>query len=293
MAVVADAPIPSRSNRDLYYSIRAKGHVARYISISRLSIKLDGSDVSVVVGDNKVAIDGAFLRSIGFLIDVEQFFHRVSVLRTLEDSGVILINTVDGLLRTRNKIETLALLAKNKIPVPSTVSTESLLTAYTAAKNMGQVVIKPVQGSRGFGSVMITDPDIAFQIAKSLLVVKKPIYVQKYVKKPNRDIRVMVIDGEVFGCMLRIATDGQWKTNIAQGAYGKPCDKIDEELKELSIKSTEVLGLTYAGVDVGEGPDGYVIFEVNGSPDWQELASVTMNNPAPRLVEVMEKMIRK
>jgi len=291
--VVADAPIPSRSNRDLYYSIRAKGHVPRYIQISRLSIKLDNGDVSVISGEGKVNIDGVFLRSLGFLIDVEQFFHRVSVLRILEESGSRVVNSVDGLLKTRNKIETLAILARNKIPVPSTVSTESLLVAYNAAKSMGQVVIKPVQGSRGFGSVMVKDPDVAFQVARSLLVVKKPIYVQRYIEKPNRDIRVMVINGEVFGCMYRIVSDGRWKTNIAQGAYGKPCGNVDEELRELSIKATEALGLTYAGVDIGEGPEGYVVFEVNGSPDWQELASVTMNNPAPRLVEVMESLIKR
>lgn len=291
--MVADAPIPSRSNRDLYYSIRARGHIARYIPISRLSIKLDNGDVSVITNEGKISIDGVFLRSLGFLIDVEQFFHRISVLRALEESGTKFINTVDGLLRTRNKIETLAILAKNKLPIPLTISTESLLMAYNAVKSMGKAVIKPVQGSRGFGSVMISDPDVAFQVAKSLLVVRKPLYIQRYINKPNRDIRVMVINNEVFGCMYRIATDGQWKTNIAQGAHGKPCSKVDEELKELAIRATEALGLIYAGVDIGEGPDGYVIFEVNGSPDWQELASVTMSNPAPRLVDVMINMISK
>lgn len=292
--MIADSPIPSRSNRDLYYSVRARGHVARYIPIQRLSLRLSQFDVGVFVENNsRLSIDGAFLRSLGFLIDVEQFFHRVSLMRALESMGVVLINSVDGLLRTRNKVETLAILARNKIPVPLTISTESLLAAYNAAKAMGRVVIKPVQGSRGFGSVMVNDPDVAFQVAKSLLTVKKPIYVQEYVNKPNRDIRVVVIDGEVFGCMYRVASNGQWKTNVAQGARGVPCKSMDEDLRELAIKATEALGLVYAGVDVGEGPNGYVVFEVNGSPDWQELAAVTMSNPAPRLVEIMEKMIKR
>ncbi len=51
----------------------------------------------------------------------------------------------------------------------------------------------------------VSDADIAFQIMRTLLTFKKPIYLQKYVEKPNRDIRVMVIDGEVFGCMIRVA----------------------------------------------------------------------------------------
>ncbi len=290
---MADSPIPSRSNRDVYYSIRARGHIPRYLPFSRLSLLMRDGAVSVVLGDSELKIDGAFLRSLGYLIDVEQFFHRTTIVKALEESGVVMVNSLESLLRTRNKAETLALLARHKVPIPETVSTESLLTAYNAAKRMGKVVIKPIQGSRGFGSVMVSDPDIAFQVAKSLLIVKRPIYVQRYVEKPNRDIRVLVIDGEVFGCMYRIAADGQWKTNIAQGAKGKPCDRVDRELSEIAIRASEALGLVYAGVDIGESDGGYVVFEVNGSPDWQELAAVTMKNPAPRLVEVMEKLLKR
>jgi ribosomal protein S6--L-glutamate ligase len=154
-------------------------------------------------------------------------------------------------------------------------------------KEMGDVVIKPVQGSRGYGTVRVQDPDVAFQVMKTLATYRKPIYMQRYVEKPNRDMRIMVIDNSIFGCMYRVAPSGYWKTNIAQGAVGKPCMKLNSEVSEIAIRSVEALGLIYGGVDIGEGRDGYVIFEVNGSPDWQELTEVTGRNPAGALIRAM------
>ncbi len=61
---------------------------------------------------------------------------------------------------------------------------------------------------------------------------------------------------------------------------------------ELAVKSVEALDLVYGGVDIGEGRDGYVIFEVNGSPDWAELTAVTGKNPAKALVLSMMRRLK-
>jgi len=291
--VVGDSPIPDLPSRDLVRFSRIRGLTARYIPLSRFAIIVGNDGLAISIRGKPAGIDGVFLRSLGLFIDVEQFFYRTSLLRSMQDLGVEIINTVDGLLRTRNKMETLLVLSKRGIRVPRTLVTEDLLNAYGIMKQWGDAVIKPIQGSRGFGSVRLTDADIAFQVMKTLLTFRRPIYLQEYIEKPSRDIRIMVIDGQVFGCMYRISTNGNWKTNIAQGASGVACDSIDPELAEISIKSVEALGLTYGGVDVGESKAGYVIFEVNGSPDWQELTAVTNKNPADELVRVMMKRLAR
>jgi len=293
IAVIGDSPIPDRPSRDLIIYSRYLGINARYIPISRLSINIDGRSISVTIRDRDFEVQGIFLRSIGLLIDVEQLLRRITVLRVLESRGVVTINSLEGLLRSRNKLETTVVLSSRGLPVPHTVGTEDILHAYSVVREMGDVVIKPVQGSRGYGAVRLSDADVAFQIMKTLITYRKPIYIQKYVDKPNRDMRIMVIDNSVFGCMYRIAPQGQWKTNIAQGAVGKPCPELSREAEELAIKSVDALGLIYGGVDIGEGRDGYVIFEVNGSPDWQELAEVTGKNPAAALVKAMLMRLRR
>ena len=293
IAIIAESDIPDRPCRDLIKYIKDKGHTAKYVPISRISLNISNNSINVVIRGKDFRPDGVFLRSFGFFIDLEQFFRRITTLKFLESLGVPFINPVDGLLKTRNKLETTLILSKHGIPVPHTIATEDLLYAYNMAKEFKDTVIKPIQGSRGYGAVRVTDADVAFQIMKTLIQFKKPLYVQKYVDKPNRDIRIMVIDGEIFGCMYRISPTGYWKTNIAQGAIGKPCDKIDKELEDLALKIVDILGLIYAGIDIGESSEGYIVFEVNGSPDWRELSSVVGRNPAEKLVEVMLRIIKK
>ncbi len=289
VGIVAESPVPDEPSRDLYVELKKRGFQVRYFPISRLSAVISADRIAVETKSGPVDVDGMFVRGLGLLIDVDSLLRRITLLRMLAESTVT-INHVDALIRTRNKFETVYLLAKSGIPVPTTVVTEDIVYAYNATQALGRAVVKPIQGSRGYGSFLVDDPDLAFNIYRYLLTLRKPLYLQEYVEKPNRDIRVVVVGGEPIGCMYRVAERG-WKTNVAQGSRGEPC-RVDEELAEMSVKATEILGLTYSGVDIGEGKEGYVVFEVNGSPDWREFKRTTGVNPAHYLVNVMVSMLR-
>jgi len=290
--VVAESPIPDAPSRDILMALRSRGFEARYLPVSRLSAMITKDFVSIEARGRRLNPVGTFIRGLGLLIEVDQFMRRVTLFRILECEGTVVINPVDSLLRSRNKFETLYLLRKAGVPIPETIVTEDLLYAYDAMTKFGEVVVKPIQGSRGFGSVKMGDPDVAFQVFRTLASLRKPLYVQKYVEKPGRDIRIIVVDEEPIGCMYRYAPEGQWKTNIAQGARGEPC-VLNDELTELSVRSVKALGLIYGGVDIGESKDGYVVFEVNGSPDWRAFKSVTGVNPAEHLVEALVRRIKR
>ncbi|MFB6490260.1 MAG: RimK family alpha-L-glutamate ligase [Thermoproteus sp. AZ2] len=289
VVVVAESQIPDEPTRDIILELKAKGFIYRYIPIQRLSVKMDRDGIAVETRRGPIRPDVVVIRGIGFLLDANTLVKRVSVLRILEAEGAAAINPVDGLMRSRNKLESLYVLRRNGLPIPPTVVTEDLFYAYNAAKNLETVVIKPIQGSRGFGAMLFSDPDLAFQVMRTLLLTHNPLYVQKYIEKPNRDIRVIVVDGRAIGCMYRISN--MWKTNIAQGAKAEPCE-LNGEIEDLAIRATKALGLVYAGVDIGETKDGYVIFEVNASPDWRGFKSSTGINPAAHLVEYIARLRR-
>jgi len=69
----------------------------------------------------------------------------------------------------------------------------------------------------------------------------------------------------------------------------------DAELEEISLKSVEVLGLDYAGIDIIEDMDegGYKIIEVNAAPLWNGFMSATNINPAKYIVEYLIEKIRR
>lgn len=290
IAIIAESPTPDEPSRDIYFEIKKRGLGVRYLPIQRLSIEI--SKDGVVVATRRGPLDASIVlvRGLGYVVDFNTLMRRVSTLRIMERTGVVTINPVTSLLLSRDKLESIYLLKNAGIPVPPTVVTEDLYYGYKTAKEMGKIVIKPIQGSRGFGTMLFEDPEQAFQVMRTLLITKNPLYLQKYVEKPNRDIRVIVIDGRPIGCMYRISTS--WKTNIAQGAVGVACE-LTPELEEIAVKATKTLGLIYSGVDIGESGEGYVVFEVNASPDWRGFKQATGLNPATYLVDYVQQIAKR
>ena len=157
----------------------------------------------------------------------------------------------------------------------------------------GECVVKPVIGSLGFGSFKIDNYDMLYNVSKTLLSLGHPVYLQRFIKKPQRDIRVFVVGDEVVGSMYRVVNDSRlWKTNIAQGGKPQP-GPVDEELLELSIKATKALGLLYSGVDIAEGDDGYYVLEVNAAPLWKGLQNVIKTNIASKIVDFVISLVRR
>ncbi len=243
-------------------------------------------------GLSPIEVDAVVLRDIGFSITIEQFLRRVSTFKHVEMLGIPVVNPVDGLVLARNKHLSLLTLAKHGIPVPRTAVVEDPYTAYRIAQSWGSIVIKPIVGSMGFGALKLDDPDTAFVVAKTLAQLGQPIYIQQYVRKPNRDIRAFVVGSEVVAAYYRVQ-QGSWKTNIAQGARAVPMDRVPREVEELAIRCCEVLKLHYAGVDIAESDEGYVVLEVNASPGWRGLVAATGVNPALHIARYVLDLARR
>jgi ribosomal protein S6--L-glutamate ligase len=292
IAVIHDTYNPDWPSQEILKELEARGIRAEPLRISRISSTIGGRPRFTIGPRSLDDLNGAFIRSLGSILNVEQMVRRMTLLEHMEASGVTLMNPLDAILTARDKYRTLYKLEASGIPVPRTFVCEDLRAAYEHSKRMKRVVVKPLIGSRGYGSVFIDHPEVAFRVLKTLASTRHPLYVQEYVDKPARDIRAFVVDGSVVASMYRYAPKGEWRTNIAQGGEGRPC-KLEGEVEELALKSAEALNLWYAGVDVIEGPKGPVVVEVNGSPDWEELTKVTGVNPAPHLVDCLLRKMKR
>ncbi len=214
---------------------------------------------------------------------LEEAIFRMDVLHRLARLGMIVINHPSAIEKCIDKFYALFLLEEKGVPVPRTVVTENADEALKAFYELGQdVVIKPLFGSRGMGITRVSDPEVALRIFRALSFTHQVLYIQEFIPHGNRDIRTFVVGNEVIAAMYRESSG--WKTNIAQGARPKPL-RPDEELEELSIKVAEILGCEVAGVDILEGPEGYVVLEVNSQPGWRGLQSVTKVRIADKIVE--------
>ena len=294
IGIVHETPIPTWSSRQLLLAIENKNCKGLYLRPSKISIRFSTKNMRVYYGQKEISVpDALIIRNLGFTSTYEQLVKRASTLRILELHGVVTMNPISSLLNARDKYLSLSILSKHGLPVPDTLVTEDVLLAMEMSKIYGSCVLKPIIGSLGHGSLMTDNPDVVYQISKTMLSYNTPIYLQKFMeKKDNRDLRIFVVGNEVIGRIFRVAPKGSWKTNISQGGKALPAPRIPE-VDELALKATKVLNLHYAGVDIAETKEGYVIFEVNAAPLWRGVQSVTKVNIASKIVEYLLTLLRK
>lgn len=68
--------------------------------------------------------------------------------------------------------------------------------------------------------------------------------------------------------------------------------KITPEERALAVKSTNVLGLQVAGVDIIRSKSGPLLLDVNSSPDLKEIETATGKDIAGMIIAPIEKKLR-
>jgi RimK family alpha-L-glutamate ligase len=233
-------------------------------------------------------LDAIIVRPIG-RGSLDEIIFRLNLLHRLSKLGLPIFNNPSSIERAVDKYYSLALMEAEGIPVPRTIVTESPSRALDAFYELGgDVVVKPVYGSQGIGVTRVSDPEVALRVFRALAFVHHVLYVQEFVPHGNRDVRVFVIGDQVVAAMFRVSEG--WKTNIHQGANPVAMTP-DSDLHNLAIGSAQCLGCDIAGVDVMEGPDGYVVNEVNSQPGFQGLQSTTDVDIAVRIAEFVRDSV--
>jgi RimK family alpha-L-glutamate ligase len=215
----------------------------------------------------------------------------MDMLYKLERQGFYMVNPPTAIEHCVDKYDILAILEDVGVPVPRTLATESVNEALKAFSELGgDVVVKPIFGSRGQGATRIVDVDIADTIFKAITFHHGVIYMQEFVPHGYSDIRAFVIGDRVVASMRRVAKG--WKTNYSQGAKPAPA-KISKEFEELAVKSAKAVGCKVAGVDILEGPEGPRIVDVNSQPGWKGLQVVSEVNIAEEIVSFVLSELKK
>ncbi|MGQ4833037.1 MAG: RimK family alpha-L-glutamate ligase [Candidatus Asgardarchaeia archaeon] len=275
-------------------SIERFGHTPLIVDIGRIYSLVGTDDQGVWIDETNLSkeLSGAFLRSFG-RGNCDSLTYRISAMEQLEVDGVYLMNSSYNFRRAKDKYAALFHLYRNGLPVPKTLVSRDFDSVVNIVQSrFTDFVIKPLIGSQGMGSLHIRDFDLAYQAFKTLDSLGRVFYVQEYIKKPPRDIRIFVIGDRVISGMYRIIKGDSWKSNIHLGAEPKPL-KITSELEELALKAVEVLKLDYAGVDIVESEDGYYILETNAAPSWEGLQKVTSVSISDEIVRYMIDKLKR
>jgi RimK family alpha-L-glutamate ligase len=280
-------------SRGLIGALEARGHEVLAIPATRLRSQIDDHGDVRVLGP-----DGAVLDSLDLVIvrglprgSLEQVIFRMDALHVLAEQGVRCVNPPRALERTIDKSWASAVLALAGVPTPPTIVCERYEDAMEAFEELGgDVVVKPLFGAIGNGIARLEDRDVAHRVFRALELERTVYYVQRIVfPAGRRDLRVLVVAGEVGGAMER-ATDA-WRANVARGARPRAVTLGDGE-RDLALAAAAAVGADVAGVDLLIGPDGEaVVVEVNGIPGWQALQSVCERDLTQRVVSACLELI--
>jgi [lysine-biosynthesis-protein LysW]--L-2-aminoadipate ligase len=187
-------------------------------------------------------------------------------LRTLNAFGVPTVNTAMVAEICGDKLTTSVMLAKAGVSQPHNVVAFTPEAALEAIEAFGYpVVLKPVVGSWGRLLAKINDRDSAEAILehKATLgsVQHSVFYIQEYIKKPGRDIRVILVGDRVLTAIYRKSE--HWITNTARGGEGELCP-ITPEIEAISLAAAAAVGGGVLAIDLVEHPDkGLVVNEIN------------------------------
>ena len=226
-------------------------------------------------------LDALIIRPIG-RGSLEEIVFRMDMLYRLQRLGLYIINPPEAIEHCVDKYDILAILEENGIPVPKTAVTENVEDALKAFNELGgDVVVKPLFGSRGIGSTRVTDANVASTVFKAITFYHGVIYLQEFVQHGFSDIRALVVGNRVVAAMRRVANS--WKTNYSQGAKPQPIT-LDKNLEEIAIKSAQLIECKIAGIDILESQKGPLVVEVNSQPGWRGLQSITKVNIADEIV---------
>ena len=168
------------------------------------------------------------------------------------DPKTIVVNRPAG-LRTANE-KTFILNFPNVIP-QTIVTRESADIHAFLADNGGRGIIKPLDRMGGSGIFMLRDddPNLGSILETATDDGDEMVMIQEYLPAAKEgDKRILLMDGEPLGAVLRVPKGLDFRGNMAAGgeAVACPIDEADQLIIETVRDQLRANGLTFVGLDV-------------------------------------------
>ena len=278
----------SRIRRDeklLLSELRDRGHEVTKIDVRTERFGLDST--TAAVEDLDVVVDRCLATS-----------RSLYATEFLDGYGVPVVNGPETADVCADKAKNSLRLAAAGVPTPTTEVAFTTDAALEIIEEFGYpCVLKPVVGSWGRLMAKIDSRNAAEAILEHKATLghyeHKVFYVQEYVEKPGRDIRVVAVDGDPIAAMTR--TSDHWLTNAAKGGETASFE-LDDEALDLVEKASDAVGGGLLGVDLMEvgGADSgeYTVHEVNHTVEFKALNDAVDVDVPAAVVDRLETKAR-
>lgn len=275
------------STRRLVEAAEKRGHEVIVLDHLKCVLVIEKNKPKVFYFGKEVTGLDAIIPRIGTSVT----FYGTAVVRQFEQMQVFSTVESQALVRSRDKLRCLQLLAREGIGMPKTAFASTPKNVDILLDQVGgvPVVIKLLEGTQGIGVILAETQKSAKSVIESFLSLKANILVQEFIKEAGgADIRAFIVDGKVVGAMKRQGLPGEFRSNLHRGGSAEVIELTKEE-RETAIKSAKKLGLAIAGVDMLRSSRGPLVMEVNASPGLEGIERATGVDIAEKIIEYVER----
>ena len=289
IAILSNGP-GNYSTKRLKEEAILRGHDARIIKYRDCYTAIEKNNPVVKYRDNELLQD---LDAIIPRIASGMTRYGTAIVRQFEMQGVYTTASSIAIVRSRDKLRTIQLLARAGVGIPKTVFTRSVSDLDDQIDDMGgfPVIIKLASGTHGNGVVLAETKKAAKSVMQAFYVMDDDgtnILLQEFIKESaGTDIRAVVVGGKVVASMQRQSLDDDFRSNIHQGGAGETIKLTEEERKTVQ-KAAKAMGLSICGVDIMRSERGPLVLEVNSSPGFA-IEKVTGRNVAAKIIEHVDQ----
>lgn len=251
-----------------------------------------------IIDDRKVIFDMGAKKYADYDVVIERCINHsraLYALGLLEDQGVFCINSAHVANVCGNKLLTSQALFRDGVPSPQVKIAFTPESALEAIEELGYpVVMKPAVGSWGRLLTKLNDREAAEAVLEHKEILgtyhHSIFYIQEYIAKPDRDIRVFVAGDEAIAGIYR--TSKHWITNTARGGTASNCP-LNDELRDISVRAAKAVGGGVVAIDLLEDADGRLtVNEVNYTMEYRNSIDTTGVDIPARIVEYAASVAR-
>ena len=221
---------------------------------------------------------------------------RLHIVEYLTKKNILVINNTESIRLCDNKFDTQTVLNGAGIKTPNTVSLvqiEQLDAAVHILEEKFPMIVKTQSGSHGVGVIKIDSYEGLKSIVQYLLAQKTNIMLQEFIPYKESG-RIMILGDKVIAAVMRSIPDGDFRSNMDQGAELSKHEVTPEET-EVALKVATTLGCILSAIDYIVDADGkMVIFEANSSPGLKGIQSVNEGiDIAGEIIKFIKDLIEK
>jgi len=246
----------------------------------------------------KIYYNGTYLENVDAIIPrigSSVTFYGTAVVRQFEMMNIFSVVESQALVRSRDKLRSLQLLARAGVGLPKTTFTNFSKNVNHIVDSVGgaPLVLKLLEGTQGLGVILVDSKNSAGSVMEAFNGLQTRIIAQEFIEEAGgADIRVFIVDGEIVGAMKRQGKEGEFRSNLHRGGSAKIIELTEEEA-ETSIIAAKAMGLGVAGVDMLQSKSGPLVLEVNSSPGLEGIERATGTDIAEKIIRYVERNVQR